>query len=153
MCGSQHFFPLCTALSYVDDWQVLCPHGSMLSGAKQCLDRFVAAVDLQLDPKKTYAWSITPAGRKLLRDEGFTVVLASKNLGAHAQFSKKHTNATLTDRVHAMTGLWPRLRLSASGYRTKVRALLVAAWLRALHAVAATAVGGCCCPLPAHRCS
>ena len=74
----QHFFPLCTALSYVDDWQVLCPHGSMLSGAKQCLDRFVAAVDLQLDPKKTYAWSITPAGRKLLRDEGFTVVLASK---------------------------------------------------------------------------
>ena len=40
-----------------------------------------------------------------------------------------------------MTGLWPRLRLSASGYRTKVRALLVAAWPRALHAVAATAVG------------
>ena len=90
----QHFFPLCTALSYVDDWQVLCPHGSMLSGAKQCLDRFVAAVDLQLDPKKTYAWSITPAGRKLLRDEGFTMLYGSSGLqklrSTCAVFQKAH---------------------------------------------------------------
>ena len=137
----QQFFPLCNALSYVDDWQVLCPHSSMMSHAKRCLDRFVAAVDLQLDAKKTYAWSLTAESRKSLKDAGFTVVLASKNLGAHAQFSRKHTNASLTERVQTMTGLWPRLRLSASAYRTKVRALLVAAWPRALHAVAATAIG------------
>ena len=137
----QHFFPLCTALSYVDDWQLLCPHSSMMSHAKACLDRFVAAVDLQLDAKKTYAWSITNEGRRTLREAGFTVVLASKNLGAHAQFSKKHLNASLVDRVQSMSSLWSRLRLSASSYRNKVRALLVAAWPKALHAVAATAVG------------
>lgn len=135
------FFPLCTALSYVDDWQLVCTHSSLLSGAKRCLDRFVEAVDLQLDAKKTFAWSITNAGRKLLREEGFTVVLAAKNLGAHVQVSRKHTNASLTDRIGTMVALWPRLRLSPCAYRTKVRALLVAAWPRALHAVAATGVG------------
>ena len=134
----QSFFPLCTALSYVDDWQLLCPHSSMLAGAKRCLDLFVQAVDLSLDAKKTYAWSLTPEGRQLLRSEGFTVVLGAKNLGAHVQVSKKHTNASLMDRINSMASMWPRLRLSACGYRTKIRALLVAAWPRALHAVAAT---------------
>ena len=111
----QHFFPLCTALSFVDDWQIVCTHSSLLAGAKQCLDRFVAAVDLQLDPKKTYAWSITDGGRQQLRSEGFRVVLAAKKLGAHVQLAKKHTNATLTDRMNSMPSLWQRLRLQRVG--------------------------------------
>ena len=136
----QAFFPMCTALTYVDDWQLLCSHSSMIIGAKRCLDQFVEAVDLQLDAKKTYAWSVTPQGRQCLRSGGFTVVLAAKNLGAHVQVSRKHTNATLMERIAGMVMLWPRLRLSACRYRAKVRALLVAAWPRALHAIAATAV-------------
>ena len=35
------YFPLCTPLSYVDDWQLLCPHSSLIAGAKACFDRFV----------------------------------------------------------------------------------------------------------------
>jgi len=136
----QGFFPMCTTLSFVDDWQVVCTHSSLLTGAKQCLDRFVEAVDLQLDSRKTYAWSITAEGRQRLRGEGFRVVLAAKNLGAHVQLAKKHTNASLTDRMNSMPALWHRLRLSTSSYRAKVRAILVAAWPRALHAVAATTV-------------
>jgi len=131
----QAFFPLCTALTYVDDWQVLCSHSSMIEGAKLCLDRFVQAVDLQLDPKKTYTWSITSEGRQRLKTQGFAVVLSAKNLGAHVQMSRKHTNASLMDRVNSMAPIWPRLRLSACRYKTKVRALLVAAWPRALHAI------------------
>lgn len=30
------FFPLCTPLSYVDDWQLICPDCSLLPGAKAC---------------------------------------------------------------------------------------------------------------------
>ena len=135
------FFPLCTALSYVDDWQLLCPHGSLMEGAKRCLDLFVNAVDLQLDGKKTYAWSLTAEGRQSLRRGGFRVVLAAKNLGAHVQVSKKHTNFTLVDRISGVAAIWPRLRISACKYRLKIRAILVAAWPRALHAVASTQVG------------
>ena len=107
----------------------------MIEGAKLCLDRFVQAVDLQLDPKKTYTWSITSEGRQRLKTQGFAVVLSAKNLGAHVQMSRKHTNASLMDRVNSMAPIWPRLRLSACRYKTKVRALLVAAWPRALHAI------------------
>ena len=134
------FFPLCTPISYVDDWQLFCPDSRLIEGAKQCLERFVQAVDLQLDPRKTYAWSITDNGRQCLRREGFKVLLSAKNLGAHVQMSRRHTNATLMERVNGMQELWPKLRISACKYRTKVRAILVAAWPRALHAVASTSV-------------
>ena len=132
------FFPLCTPLSYVDDWQLLCPHSSLVEGAKACLDRFVAAVDMHLDAKKTYTWSLTSSGRSTLRSQGFTVVLSAKNLGAHVQMSRKHTNHSLMDRVKGMSSLWPRLRMSMCRYSQKIRAILVAAWPRALHAVAST---------------
>ena len=134
----QVYFPLCTPISYVDDWQLICPHSDLIAGAKRCLDAFVNAVDLQLDAKKTFTWSLTASGRTTLRQQGFCVVLSAKNLGAHVQMSKKHTNATLMERVHGMTDIWPKLKVSACKYVTKVRALLVAAWPRALHAVAAT---------------
>ena len=136
----QVFFPLCTPISYVDDWQLLCPHSTLLEGAKLCLEKFLSAVDLQLDAKKTHAWSLTASGRLCLRQQGFRVVLSSRNLGAHVQYSRKHTNATLMERIDSMQALWTRLRLSACQYITKIRAVLVAAWPRALHAVASTTV-------------
>ena len=134
------FFPLCTSLSYVDDWQVLCGHPALVSGARQSLDRFIHAMDLKIDHKKTYTWSISPQGRQLLRAQGSQVVLSAKNLGAHIQMSRKHTNATLMERVQGMKPIWPKLRLSACSYATKVRALVVAAWPRALHAISATTI-------------
>lgn len=134
------FFPLCTALSYVDDWQLLCPHSSLMEGAMFSLEKFVHAVDLQIDERKTSTWSLSADGRQRLRGQGFTVVLAAKNLGAHVQVSKKHTNASLMDRICSLGEVWPRLKLSACRYHTKVRALLVAAWPKALHAVATTTV-------------
>ena len=134
----QVFFPLCTAISYVDDWQLICSHPDHIVAAQNMLDRFIEAVDLLVDAKKTYVWSISPAGRKLLRDQGLNVVLSAKNLGAHIQMSRKHTNASLMDRVHSLQPVWPRLRMSACRYHVKLRALTVAAWPRALHAVTAT---------------
>ena len=134
------FFPMCTAVSYVDDWQLLCEHPSLLQGAKNALDQFVQAMDLVIDLRKTYAWSTATSGRKVLRDQGVNVVLSAKNLGAHVQMSRKHTNSTLMSRVNGMQSIWPKLRLSACRYQVKVRALKVAAWPRALHAVTATSL-------------
>ena len=136
----QVHFPLCTPVSFVDDWQILTCHPSLLQGAVDCMHRFADAMDLHLDARKSYAWSLCSDGRKHLKQQGFRVVLGAKNLGAHVQLSRKHTNATLQDRIDDMTALWPRLRLSAASHRVKVRALVTAAWPRALHAVAATTV-------------
>ena len=134
------FFPLCTVLTYVDDWQILCNHHDLLHGAKLALERFVAAMDLLVDSKKSYAWSLSSQGRFALRSQGVRVVLAEKNLGAHVQLSRKHTNASLMDRIHAFQPIWTKLRVSACAYGTKVRALKAAAWPKALHAVASTSL-------------
>ena len=134
------YFPLCTPVSFVDDWQLLTCHPCLLQGAVDCMTRFANAVDLHLDDRKAYAWSICPDGRKHLKQQGFRVVLGAKNLGAHVQFSKKHTNATLQDRISNMQSIWPRFRISACRHQAKVRALVTSAWPRALHAVAATTV-------------
>ena len=134
------FFPLCTPVSFVDDWQLVTCHPTLLNGAVECMKRFVEAMDLQLDAKKEYAWSLCADGRKLLRSQDFSVVLGAKNLGAHVQFARKHSNAALTDRMMSMNEVWPRLKLSASSFSSKVHALVTAAWPRAMHAIAATAV-------------
>ena len=89
------FFPLCQPLSYVDDWQILVPHPDSIQPVFACLDRLVDALDLLLDPKKTCAWSICPDGRTTMREHGFTLVAYGRNLGAHVQFTRQHTNKTL----------------------------------------------------------
>jgi len=134
------YFPLCMPVSFVDDWQLLTCHPTLLQGAIDCMNRFVTAMDLHLDDRKAYAWSISTEGRTLLRTQGFKVVLGAKNLGAHVQLSRKHTNSALQDRILDMTDIWPRLRLSACRYGNKIKALVTAAWPRALHAIAANTV-------------
>ena len=61
-------------------------------------------------------------------------------MGAHVQISKQHTNSTLMARVHSVTPLWSRLRLSACGYAQKIRALKCSAWPKGLHGVAAASL-------------
>lgn len=134
------FFPMCQAITYVDDWQLVCIHPSFIAGARDCLDRFVTAVDLQLDARKTFAWSVDAAGRQLLRHQGFAVRLGARNLGAHVQFARKHTNATTQERVMSMSSIWPRLRFSACTYAAKLHAIKMAGWPRALHAISANAL-------------
>eukprot|EP00435_Cladocopium_sp_Y103_P045958 s211_g13.t1 len=109
-----------------------------MSGAFSCLTDFTHAMDLMLDHKKTFAWSISPEGRASLSQQGFEVAKSCRSLGAHMQFTRQHTNATQMERLQSMPQLWAKLRLSACAYRLKVQALKVAAWPRALHAIAAT---------------
>jgi hypothetical protein len=135
-----HFFPLCQPLSYVDDWQVLHLDPGRMQQTFACLERFTQALDLQLDRRKTNMWSISQQGRHALWDQGFTLVHGGRNVGAHVQFTRKHTNSSLTDRIQSVGPLWNKLRLSACGYASKVRALKCAAWPKALHGVAANTI-------------
>lgn len=105
-----------------------------------CLTQFIEALDLLLDQKKTFVWSTSSQGRQCLRDQGFTVVDSCRMLGAHVQTTRKHTNATQMVRIHALQSMWPKLKLSASPYELKIRAIRVAAWPKGLHAIASTTV-------------
>ena len=136
-----HFFPMCQPLSYVDDWQVLLTDPDMLQPALLCLERFTQAMDLLLDQRKTHTWAVSNRGRQLLRDQGLDLIVGGKNLGAHVQFTRLHTNRSLMARVQEGQPLWQRLRLSPCGYPAKVRAIRVAAWPRCLHGVPATTLG------------
>ena len=135
-----HFFPLCQPISYVDDWQILMHDSRDLENVFACLERFTHALDLRLDHRKTHMWSTCAATRSDLRTQGYKLSTGGRNLGAHVQFSRQHTNKSLMDRIHSVTPLWPKLRMSACGYRQKVRALTCAAWPKALHGIAATSV-------------
>ena len=135
-----HFFPLCQPMSYVDDWQVLLTNPEALPSVFVCLEQFVQAMDLALDQRKTSTWSIATEGRAILRAHGFTTVASGRNLGAHVQFTRQHTNNTLMDRVHSISPMWPKLRVSAAPYRLKIRALRSAAWPMSLHGIAATTI-------------
>lgn len=135
-----HYFPLCQPLSYVDDWQVIVADPLRIQGAFAVLEGFVREIDLFLDARKTHTWSLQSQGRATMREQGFDIVAHSKNLGAHLQYSRQHTNRALADRVASVAPLWARLRMSASSYTQKVRAVLCAAWPRALHGIAATTI-------------
>ena len=133
-----HFFPLCQPLSYVDDWQVLMMSPDFVKPALQCLESFTHAMDLLLDQRKTHAWSVSAMGRQHIREHGISPIACGKNLGAHVQFTRLHTNSTLMARMRDAPTLWVKLRVSACGYLAKVRAIRVAAWPRFLHGVSAT---------------
>lgn len=133
-----HFMPMVQPISYVDDWQLLMCDPALLAGTVEKLDVLVQHLDLLLDRKKTSIWSVHPAGRKMLREGGFSVSAHCKNLGAHLQTTRQHTNSVQMERVQTLAGLWSRLRLSSCPYAMKVRALKCAAWPKGLHAIAAT---------------
>lgn len=133
-----HFFPMCQPLSYVDDWQIIVADPHRIPGVFACMERFVGEIDLLLDSRKTHTWSIQAAGRAHIRDQGFDASPHGKNLGAHVQYSRQHTNKALMARVAEVAPLWAKLRLSACAYVQKVRAVLCAAWPRAMHGIAAT---------------
>eukprot|EP00435_Cladocopium_sp_Y103_P012729 s322_g3.t1 len=136
----QHFFPLCTPISFVDDWQILSCIPGELPQILCCLEKFVEALDLILDSKKTFVWSVCPQERSALRQAGIRTELNGRALGAHVQFCRRHSNTTQMTRIGQLAELWPRLRGSAGSYDQKVRAIRVAAWPRGLHAIAATTV-------------
>ena len=136
----QHYMPLAQPITYVDDWQLLLCDPSHMDAAVRTLDELVEALDLVLDKKKTHVWAVQPAGRSCLRDQGYILSKSCKNLGAHMQFTKQHTNSVQMTRIQSLVPLWPRLRLSTCSYKFKVRALKCAAWPKGLHAIAATMV-------------
>lgn len=88
-----------------------------------------------LDQRKSFAWSVHEEERAELRTAGFRIAQGERSLGAHMQFTYKHTNSTQKARFAALKDMWVLLRQSSAVYRDKVTAVRVAAWPRAMYGI------------------
>ena len=132
--------PKSIPITYVDDIQVLHSEPHNMHTVMQAMRDFAQHTDLLLDEGKTYTWALSNEGRDQIRQQGFTIRHGGKVLGAHMQFTLRHTNETLTARLKGLKDLFDRLRISPSPYATKVRALRVAAWPKGLHGSCSTMI-------------
>ena len=127
--------------AFIDDWGVLFSSHDQFQAVWQAVLDFTSALDLELDFRKTKVWSTQSLARHTFRQRSLQVTLAARNLGAHQNFSKHSWNSTLQARLRTMPDIWTRLRASLSPYRTKLQAVRMLAWPRALHGISVVHLG------------
>lgn len=127
--------------SFVDDWQVAFSNVAHFQDVWQAILSFTAALDLDLDLAKSFAWAAQTKDRPALCEQALQSVLASRVLGAHQNFCCKPGNRTLIDRIQGMTQTWVKLRSSLAPLKAKVMAIRQLAWPRAMHAIAIVHLG------------
>eukprot|EP00438_Fugacium_kawagutii_P031921 Skav218985 [mRNA] locus=scaffold1532:496116:500942:- [translate_table: standard] len=120
--------------SYIDNWELTCPHPESLRLGLQKLQSFAEHLDLTMDAKKAMVWAITPDHRRQLRQDEVPVVMSTRDLGGHLQFSKQLTSKTLLDKCDALMPMWGRLGRSFAPRHLKHKVLRMKAWPSALHA-------------------
>ena len=133
--------PIRGLFTYVDDWHVVADNPEVLISAWEQLLSFTSVLDLTIDASKSFLWAALPSDRAALRNAPVKLTLASKSLGAHHNYCKRKGNRALVDRIDSLSQLWPRLRMSASPYHVKLRALMQVAWPRALFGVSIVCLG------------
>lgn len=75
------------SLSFVDDWQLIVQHHVHIQHAMDQIQRFCDCIDLHMDKRKKFVWSLTTEGRKQLRDHGHKVHTQCRTLDAHLALS------------------------------------------------------------------
>ena len=128
-------------VSYVDNWAVLMQSPAHMQQACQAVDKFAAMLQIRLDASKSFTWSSDRQGRLDLRSQGFRVVHAARDLGAHVVYTRQLANKTTLDRVRDLGDFWSKLRSTRCTFQQKVTLIIRAAWPRALHGVSAVVIG------------
>ena len=103
--------PELRVLTFVDTWEALARDPSQVLQPAAAQESFIRSWDLELDPAKTKFWATQPRHRALFRAAGNRVALDFKELGAHFQASRRHTNST---QVARFKDLKPRSRRLAA---------------------------------------
>ena len=127
--------------TYVDDWHVLANTPEDLNEVWKWLGAFASHLELEVDATKSFMWAAHDADRKQLQGGPVPVLLSSKALGAHHNFCRRRGNKGLTDRIGALSMLWPRLRNSFSPLKIKARVLFQLAWPRAFYGISVVHLG------------
>ena len=131
----QQYSGACILTSYVDNIQLLTSDAGQLQHGLLTARVFLNMLDLQDDPRKTYAWGNSTTVRQQLRAMGLQVRLAMKDLGAQMVFCRRACSQTADDRFAEMSDFWNTLRKSLAPKWYKLLALRMAGWPRVLHGV------------------
>lgn len=107
-------------VSYVDNWAVLLHNVDHMRQATDAIDRFAAMLRVQLDAKKSFAWCSHADGRKSLREQGFRVLLGTRELGAHVVYTRQLANKTALDRFKCLDDFWAKLSGTWCTFRQKL---------------------------------
>lgn len=128
-------------VSYVDNWAVLLNDPLQMRQACDAVDRFADMLQINLDAQKSFTWSTDREGRKSLRTQGFKVLNAVRDLGAHVVYTCQLANKTALDRFKELDDFWIKLKAATCTFRQKTILVTRVAWPRALHAVSAVVIG------------
>ena len=128
-------------ISYVDNWAVILRNTDHMQQAVDAVDKFADMLKIRLDAQKSFTWSTHAEGRRHLRQQGFRVLLSTRELGAHVVYTRQLANKTAMDRFHCLDDFWRKLSSTCCGFRQKVMLTSRVAWPRAMHAVSSVVVG------------
>ena len=134
-------FPSVALLTCVDNIEVTGPDATRVSDAMDGLQAFSDLMEVAIDTKKSYTWSIQTQQRQQLRSQKHVTKLSARDLGGHVQYSQIVTNSTVVQKCEAMPPLWNRLARSCAVYKQKVQAICAKAWPSCLHGIASVHLG------------
>ena len=125
--------PRAVMYSYVDNLEFLSADPDSACEALEAVASMTEWMGVPIDRGKTFAWGTTSTLRRTLGDQVPLVLLSTKDLGGHLQFSGKQTNFTVTDKCKDLDALWRKLAQSRAPLHQKLRVLTTVAWPRAFH--------------------
>eukprot|EP00438_Fugacium_kawagutii_P004669 Skav209258 [mRNA] locus=scaffold990:390937:395688:- [translate_table: standard] len=127
--------PQAALWSYVDNLELSSPNAHVTMEGLTQLRKVLAGLDLLVDENKTILWANHAADRKILKDHNYRVVHWARDLGGHVQYTKVPTNRTIVEKIKKFQPRWRNLARSPAPKSQKTKAIKMAAWPNALHAI------------------
>ena len=127
--------------TYVDNFEVVVQDDSMFDDALVSLMDIARTLDIQVDCRKTFGWSLQAGTRARVKAGEHALQYAAKDLGGHMNYCNRKTNFSVQGACRSLDTFWRRLGQSRASVVQKVRAIRTVAWPRALHAIASVSLG------------
>ena len=108
------------ALTFVDNWEILIKDHAKIDQAFRATVEFAASLDLSIDTKKTFFWSMSASCRQEFRRQGERVNLADRDLGAHVVYGRQVANRTTLDRIADLDDFWVKLKAANGSHAQKL---------------------------------
>ena len=136
-------YPSVRVWSFVDNIETVAQSAQDAINSVRALEEFCSLLDLETDPAKTFCWSTSSSGRKLILEHDQNRKYFARDLGGHMNYSKLRTNASVQDKIKALTPFWSRMARSAAPITQKQRALYVSAWPNIFYGICTVTLGSC----------
>eukprot|EP00438_Fugacium_kawagutii_P030608 Skav228345 [mRNA] locus=scaffold1898:184153:189039:+ [translate_table: standard] len=133
--------PRCQLWSYVDNLELLAPDEEAMLQGYQALDLFCQEMDLQEDKAKTFFWATTPSTRRMMRGHHLPMQSQARDLGAHVQYTRQCTNATIVQKIQNFEERWKSYARSKAPFDQKRRVLYTVIWPNVLHGISSAHLG------------